>query len=372
MVSLVENPNVYTDLAGLQSISRVGRENTPEGLRQVAQQFESMFINMMLKSMRDSDSSLFEGNYLSSNEMEFHQENLDNQLSLHMASVGGFGLADSLFRQMITRYDDGAADAAPAIESRQMPERSQVETVVAPVVARDVLGSSLFAMLQPAARDEISEASVETSQAARIFAVPDTPRVATSGRIKSPEDFVTRLLPMAEDAAARLGVDPRVLLAQSALETGWGQSIPARADGINSHNLFGVKADTRWVGEKVSVSTLEHRDGVVMRERANFRSYESYQDSFTDYVDFLESNPRYAQALQHAADPEAFVLHLQKAGYATDPAYAAKIRQVMSSPVMTEAVDKANMVKDTIQRTSLRHSIFPAAPLHSEKSAQVN
>ncbi|MDP1929998.1 MAG: flagellar assembly peptidoglycan hydrolase FlgJ, partial [Gammaproteobacteria bacterium] len=339
MAGIVENPNVYTDLAGLQSISRLGRENTPEGLRQVAQQFESMFINMMLKSMRDSNSSLFEDNYMRSNEMEFHQENLDNQLSLHMASVGGIGLADSLYRQMLTRFDDGASIvsspvAGSLVEARQVPERSQVTAFVVPALSPAIPVSdatNIFLALQPVAQEEVVAAPVATAMAARVFAVPSASRVPISGRIKSPEDFVVRLLPMAEEAAARLGVDPRVLLAQSALETGWGQAIPARNDGINSHNLFGVKADARWTGEKVSVSTLEHRDGVVMRERANFRAYQSYQESFTDYVDFLESNPRYAQALQHAGDADSFVLHLQKAGYATDPAYAKKIRQVMNS-----------------------------------------
>lgn len=324
MVSLVGSPNVYTDLAGLQSIARVGRDNTPEGLRQVAKQFESLFINMMLKSMRESSSSLFDDNYLSSNEMKFHQENLDNQLSLHMASVGGIGLADTLYQQMLGRFGGEESSAPVATRSIDAPVRTATRVRV------------------------VRPAATEPAMTVRIPA-----------RIDSPEEFVSQLLPHAELAAARLGVDPRVLLAQSALETGWGKSIPAHADGGDSHNLFGVKADARWSGEQVGVSTLEYRDGVVRQEKASFRSYQSYADSFSDYVDFLQTNPRYTEALRHAANPEAFARQLQRAGYATDPDYADKITSVMHSPAMEEAVQKANLVKATIQRTSLRHVTLP-------------
>jgi len=152
--------------------------------------------------------------------------------------------------------------------------------------------------------------------------------------IDSPQEFVRRLYPLAERAAERIGVDPRMLLAQSALETGWGRRMIAKPDGASTHNLFGIKADERWSGARASVNTTEYEDGVVRMEKAAFRSYDSYEDSFNDYVDFLEGNPRYREALDNSHDAESFARHLQEAGYATDPVYARKLTRVMQSKTM--------------------------------------
>ncbi len=323
MISALNSPSasqsVYTDLAGLNSISQIGRENTPEGLRKVAEQFESIFINMMLKGMRQSNSSLFENNYLSSNEMQFHQENLDNQLSMHMAGAGGIGLADALYRQMAGQYN--VADAAPTATVAELPPRRDFQ-VRRKATAAEVPGAT-----------SMGAASVQAQPGKAVSAsVP-------SQKISSPQDFVRQLMPIARKIAKHLGLDPRMLLAQSALETGWGASIPSRQDGSNSHNLFGVKADGRWKGDRVSTTTLEFRAGVMQQEKASFRSYPSYEDSFSDYAQFLQTNPRYAQALQHTDDPHQFVRQLQEAGYATDPDYADKVSAVMNSPLMKTALE---------------------------------
>lgn len=292
------NPHVYTDLSGLQSISRLGRDNSAAGLRKVAEQFESLFINMMLKEMRQSHASLFADNYLSSDEMDFHQQNYDNQISMHLAGAGGIGLADTLHRQMMQRFD--VSEPEPATPVR--PSRLVAPAAVSARITR--------------------EAPVPVQQ--KTF--------------ESPESFVEQLLPLARDAADRLGVDAQALIAQSALETGWGQRISRHSDGSSSHNLFGIKADSRWSGERVSVNTLEFRDGVGRHERASFRAYSSFEESFNDYVHFLENNPRYAEALSNAQDSENFLQHLQDAGYATDPDYAQKIQGVMHSPIMQRAM----------------------------------
>ncbi|MFT6431568.1 MAG: flagellar protein FlgJ [Halopseudomonas sp.] len=133
---------------------------------------------------------------------------------------------------------------------------------------------------------------------------------------------------MAEKAAARLGVDPHYLVAQAALETGWGKSIIKQPDGSNSHNLFGIKAHGGWQGESASVMTHEYRDGAKGQERASFRSYASFEQSFDDYVNFLEGNGRYTQALARTENPDTFFRELQQAGYATDPQYARKVSQI--------------------------------------------
>ncbi len=154
----------------------------------------------------------------------------------------------------------------------------------------------------------------------------------------TPEEYVQRIYPLAVTAAAEMGLDPRVLVAQSALETGWGRHLPRNADGSNSFNLFGIKADRRWQGDAALVSTLEFRQGIAAREQAAFRSYESYQESLQDYVQFIRSNPRYQQALEQVSDGEAYLQQLQQAGYATDPRYAGKIAGILSGEILQTAL----------------------------------
>lgn len=148
------------------------------------------------------------------------------------------------------------------------------------------------------------------------------------------EQFIRDVWPYAERAASALGVDTEVLLAQSALETGWGRHVPLKADGSSSHNLFGIKADQRWQGERVEIVTREFRHGVMQQEKAEFRAYDSLAESMQDYVEFIRGNPRYQKALQHGYDAEAYARELQQAGYATDPDYARKIDRVRNSELL--------------------------------------
>jgi flagellar protein FlgJ len=141
--------------------------------------------------------------------------------------------------------------------------------------------------------------------------------------------FVEKLTPYAQKAAAALGVQPEALLAQAALETGWGKLQTKMADGSPSFNLFNIKADKRWNGDKATVSTLEYRDGVPVRENASFRAYESYEQAFDDYARFIQQNGRYQDALKNASDSKKYLQGLQEAGYATDPEYANKILNVL-------------------------------------------
>lgn len=296
MALSMQDASVYTNVAGLNSITQLGRENSPEALREVAKQFESMFINIMLKGMRAGEEALFSENYLRSNETKFHQESFDNQISLNIASAGGIGLADTLHRQLMQRYEPAAVD------------RQAFDAALTDV--RRYPGSAV--------RHEPGLAVSSTDN--HVF--------------ESPDAFVKKLLPIAESVGRELGIDPRVMVAQSALETGWGQKMITGVDGKPSYNLFGIKAGDSWQGDSVTVSTLEFRDGAMQRERASFRAYDSYEESFQDYVELLRSQPRYAPALQHAANADAFGQHLQAAGYATDPQYADKISRVLRSPAL--------------------------------------
>jgi flagellar protein FlgJ len=164
----------------------------------------------------------------------------------------------------------------------------------------------------------------------------------TRWQASSPEEFVQKLWPCAQQAGKELGVDPRHLLAQAALETGWGKSLPCDTDGTTSFNFFGIKATGDWQGDSVSVKTLEFEGGTPVPRQAKFRSYDSAADSFRDYVEVLRNNPRYADALHTGGDTKAFAGALQRGGYATDPAYAQKIAAIVQNLPNSETALKSS------------------------------
>ena len=168
-------------------------------------------------------------------------------------------------------------------------------------------------------------------------AIAQIPLAPAKKAFSSADEFVNTMLPMAEEAAARIGVDPRYLVAQAALETGWGKRMIKTAQGSNSFNLFGIKANNGWQGETAVVDTLEYRGGIAKKEQARFRSYASPEQSMKDYVAFIQQNPRYQDAVTASGNPKAYFEQLQAAGYATDPAYAQKIMAVYQSPALQNA-----------------------------------
>ncbi len=276
---------IYTDFQELGRLRQAARAESPETLHEVARQFEALFIQMMLKNMRAASlgDELFD-----SDQSEHYRDMFDSQLSLHLGQQGSFGLADLLVRQL-------GGDAGPAGTGKP------VQTDMSPAQPEP--------LLEPR---------------------PDPLRAA----IGSPEEFVRILRPHAVEAAGQLGVEPEVLLAQAALETGWGRKMITRPDGSHSHNLFGIKADLRWPGERVTATTLEFEDGIAVRRQESFRAYDTFAASFSDYVEFLQSSPRYEAALSHGGDRRRFVEGLQQAGYATDPGYAAKINSIVSDELL--------------------------------------
>ena len=144
----------------------------------------------------------------------------------------------------------------------------------------------------------------------------------------SKDDFLRTMRPHAEQAAREIGVDPDALLAQAALETGWGRSVPCNANGECSFNLFGIKAGSHWSGATVNVPTLEFESGIPVRKVERFRAYDSPADSFRDYAALIRDSSRYASARSAGDNVEAFASALQQGGYATDPQYAQKITAV--------------------------------------------
>ena len=183
-------------------------------------------------------------------------------------------------------------------------------------------------------------AGISAAEGTSTPSVADAPAQAspTPSRLaQSPEEFVALVMPHALTAASSLGVSPLVLVAQAALETRWGQQVPTAGDG-SSFNLFGIKADANWTGKRVAKDTIEFAGGVAVRRKEPFRAYESLEHGFSDFVSFLKNNVRYASAIGAGTDSTRFADALQKAGYATDPAYSAKIGAILGSETLRRAV----------------------------------
>jgi len=278
----------------------------------VAKQFESVFVGMMLKSMRQA--KLADG-IMDSSQSDFYRDMYDQQLSVHLAGESGIGLAD-------------------VIEKQLSPDNHSVSVVR----EQSIADYERRHLIQKAAKNSRDQLTTEP-EIKRLL----TEAKATSRPINSAADFIKQLRPYAEQAAKKLGVDANVLLAQSALETGWGKSVIKAKDGSSSHNLFNIKADRSWQGQQTKVETLEFKQGVAKKEIAGFRSYQSYQESFNDYVDFIKTNPRYKTAIKMAEKAERYVHELQQAGYATDPKYAEKVMKIYNSNIVSQPSDALDL-----------------------------
>jgi len=324
--------DVYTDIQGLSKLRAQARDNSEETLREVAGQFEALFIQMMLKSMRDAN--LGEG-LLDSQHSRTYQSMYDKQIAIDLSKQQGLGLADMMVRQLSRsaefESDDSAAAAPLGSAHHGLLKSAQGETTPAGKVNSAEGG-----------REGPLEGKVNSAEGGR-----EGPLGAATADWKpdSPEAFVKELWPYAQRTARDLGTRPELLLAQAALETGWGQHVIRGTDGSNSFNLFGIKADTRWQGERAVTETIEFEDGLMRKQRASFRAYASLADSFADYADFLKTNPRYREALNRAADAPSFARALAEAGYATDPDYSVKINRIMGGERLRDALSG---VKDSV------------------------
>ncbi|HET6433846.1 flagellar assembly peptidoglycan hydrolase FlgJ [Dyella sp.] len=300
--SAAQNLNTWTDLSGFSALRQSAQADAKSALPVVAKQFESIFTQMVLKSMRDA--SFGDPNF-DSQASDSWQGLADQQLAVTLSNQGhGLGIAEMLVRQL------GGKDA---------PTPAGANGVAAKYGSEDGWLSRLGSVARAAG-----------SAAARTAShfIPG-----------DPVDFVTKMAPFAQKAAEKLGVSVRAVLAQAALETQWGKHMPQHGDGTPSFNLFGMKAGSSWDGGRVNVPTLEVEGGVPVRRRAAFRAYESPAQSFDDYARLLGDNPRYAQALGKGDDVAGFARGLVQGGYATDPAYAHKIAAIANGPAMRQALD---------------------------------
>lgn len=297
---MIKNNNDIGFIHDIGSLDRLrqqavnGEEGSEkEALTAAAKQFESIFTSMLFKSMRDANSS-FKSDMLNSQNEQFYRQMQDDQMASELSASGSLGLADMIVAQL------SAGQASDATEDK---------------VRSEGFDTSLERP-QYSGRSEDKAPEVQSASAVKQPASFD-----------SPESFVTSMKPYAEKAASALGVDSSLLLAQAALETGWGSKMIKNSLG-NSNNLFNIKADRSWKGDKVATQTLEFHGKTAVKESASFRSYSNFEDSFNDYVKFLNENPRYETALQHQGNSENFIKGIHQAGYATDPNYADKVLRV--------------------------------------------
>lgn len=336
-----DSASVYTDFNGLAKLKQGAREQTPEAIKEVAKQFESVFLTMVLKSMRQA--KLADG-AMDSKQSEFYRDMYDQQMAIHLAGKPGVGMADLIAKQLSPKQkseDEEGMQAGDylnrAMGGGQVQAVSQpLNTTLNTVAAEQVMEESGLNRLQESLeRLEQSQKALDEQWQAMQSGL-GSGEMAVNKQL-----FMSQLLPHARQAADELGVDANVLLAQAALETGWGKSVIKNGQGESSFNLFNIKADKSWQGNQARVSTLEYDNGAVRKEMAGFRSYDSYKQSFDDYVDFIKSNPRYSEALKKADNPAQYVRELQKAGYATDPRYAEKIMRIYNSQIAGQALANA-------------------------------
>lgn len=267
------------EMQGLTSLRAAAHQQTPQATQQAAKQFEAVFTQMMVKSMRDATMS---GGLLGSDQEKMFNGMLDDQLAQQLASNKGIGLADLMLKQL----------------------------------------AKTGTTLPPAAMGRAQPLAGRAYNAADAIGVADNAPAAAG-------EFVDRMATAAQNASANSGIPARFMLSQAALESGWGKREIRRADGSTSHNVFGIKAGKNWNGPTVEVATTEYVNGQPRKVMAKFRAYGSYDEAFADYAKLISNNPRYSSVVASANDAASFANNLQRAGYATDPQYASKLMKVM-------------------------------------------
>jgi flagellar protein FlgJ len=253
----------------------------------VARQFEALLVHNMLKGMRKT--TLSEN---TSNERALYDDMLDEKLADTLMESGGLGVA----RQILDQIGSSKAQADPVTPRQSL---STADTLRLRELAQDIASNRPVSATTP-------ESTQEQNQ----------------------REFLNPLLPHARRNAQKLGTTPEAILAIAALETGWGKSVIKNPDGVDSHNLFGIKA-TSGSQPYAQTTTTEYINGTPVKSEARFRIFNDSADAVDGFASFLLENPRYAVALEHAADPERFIKELHQAGYATDPDYADKAISVM-------------------------------------------
>ncbi len=301
MTSAVDlSGSVAFDVNSLNSLKNASKENSPEAIKGVAKQFEAIFMNMMLKSMREASP---QDSPFDSEQSRTFTAMLDQQLSSNLASKG-LGLADVLAKQL-TKSSMGANVVGPAADE------------LSPVSSYDFQDYKLAL----ASRKKFTEQSIASYE---LNAKPLSDEAAA---------FKSNMMKHAQEASLVTGIPAHLMLGQAALESGWGKRELKAADGTQSNNLFGIKASGNWDGKVIEATTTEYINGIKQKRIEKFRAYDSYADSFKDFANMISKNARYEKVMDHLDNANAYALSMQRAGYATDPQYANKLASVIKKVV---------------------------------------
>ncbi|MCB5187993.1 flagellar assembly peptidoglycan hydrolase FlgJ [Methylobacillus caricis] len=281
---------IAADANSLNTLKQAAHQNSPESIKAAATQFEALFVNMMLKSMRDATpkESMFD-----SEQSRTFTTMLDQQLSQKIANRG-IGLADMLARQLQGGISDGTGNL------------------------EDESNNSF----SPSAPSNFSATS-RSAQTAAYTSHASIPRSA--------QEFMQQMTQHAEAASNDSGIPANLMLGQAALESGWGKRQIVGTDGTASNNLFGIKAGASWKGKTVEAVTTEYINGMPQKRIEKFRAYDSYADSFRDFASMMQNNPRYQKVLANTDSAAGYAQAMQDAGYATDPKYASKLQRVIEN-----------------------------------------
>ncbi len=298
------SPSAGPDARSLDALRTQAGRDPRAAARQVAVQFEAHFMETVFKGLREAMAPAGGGE--GGQGQAVFTGMLDSQFARQFAGRPG-GLAQMIEQQLARQMTTMPASAATAGTPTAMP-------------AMPPKPASWRAAASPGATASAPAASAATDA---------TPAAASAPRARGASDFLRRMLPHAQAAEQATGVPASFILGQAALESGWGRGEIRHADGRPSFNLFGIKAGGRWRGEVAVTGTTEFEGGQAQRQQAQFRSYGSYAQAFTDYARLLAGSPRYAQALREGGSPEGFASALQRAGYATDPRYADKLARTI-------------------------------------------
>ena len=329
------SPSIYSDNSSLDRIRQKGLTDSPAAIKAAAKEFESFFMNMMLKSMRQASAVIGEESMFSSPQEKMFIGMLDEQMSVELSQKGSLGIAELITRNLAPKQALGF-DLSGSRQKQIAPVENKVEVSgfikegitppqiqIADGIVPKVLNIEKFNLSEYKTEHQIEGKQVEINEIVHVAPTK-------SSMFESISSFVEQLMPLAQKAASKIGLDPKILLAQAALETGWGKHIIHDSTGKPSFNLFGIKDSKSWNGESVKINTLEVESGELVKRKEGFRSYSSFESSFDDFISSISENPRYEKAMEFVHDAKQFVRSIQEAGYATDPQYANKIINIFN------------------------------------------
>ena len=306
---------LVSDMRNIQDMRTRMKQDPQAGLKEAAQQFEAMFMQMVLKSMRDATP---QDGLFNSDATRFYTSMLDQQLAQKMSSNNGLGFAKLIEQQLGQHLAPQAA--VPGTEGAANPAGNPLPLQT---------NNALHLRQPPPAPTPVAAPAAAVQQV--LEAAGDV------GAAPTAKEFVNRVWPHAVEASRSTGIPPQFLVAHAALESGWGRGELLKADGSTTHNLFGIKAGRSWSGPAVDAVTTEFIDGAAQRVSERFRAYASYGDAFRDYASLLRNNPRFG-AVIGSQDGTEFARRLQQAGYATDPMYADKLSRIIQGPTLRQAL----------------------------------